>query len=101
MVITKDEYLSGNIREKIGIVDSYIARLKQASRMLDDSDERNAVEKELVRLEYQKSELEKVKPKELEASEINVRIGATWIPPKDIERFIYETLKTPGYARWD
>lgn len=99
--VTKDEYLSGNIREKIGIVDSYIARLKQASRMLDDSDERNVVEKELVRLEYQKSELEKVKPKELEASEINVRIGATWIPPKDIERFIYETLKTPGYARWD
>lgn len=40
-------------------------------------------------------------PKELEASEINVRLGATWIPPKDIERFIFETLKTPGYARWD
>ena len=34
-------------------------------------------------------------PKELEASEINVRLGATWIPPKDIERFIFETLKTP------
>ncbi len=45
--------------------------------------------------------MKKVKPKELEASEINVRIGATWIPSKDIERFIYETLKTPGYARWD
>ena len=40
-------------------------------------------------------------PKELEASEINVRFGATWIPPKDIERFIFETLKTPEYARWD
>ena len=37
--VTKDEYLSGNIREKIGIVDSYIARLKQASRMLDDSED--------------------------------------------------------------
>ena len=41
-----------------------------------------------------KAELQRVMPKELEASEINVRLGATWIPPKDIERFIFETLKT-------
>lgn len=40
-------------------------------------------------------------PKELEAIEINVKLDATWIPPKDNERFIFETLKTPGYARWD
>lgn len=53
------------------------------------------------RLEYQKAELTKVLPKELEASEINVRLGATWIPIKDIEKFIFETLKTPGWARWD
>lgn len=53
------------------------------------------------RLEYQKAELTKVLPKELEASEINVRLGATWIPNKDIEKFIFETLKTPGYAKWD
>lgn len=53
------------------------------------------------RLEYQKAELTKVLPKELEASEINVRIGATWIPIKDIEKFIFKTLKTPGWARWD
>lgn len=52
------------------------------------------------RLEYQKAELTKVLPKELEASEINVRLGATWIPIKDIEKFIFETLKTPGWARW-
>ena len=52
-------------------------------------------------MEYQKAELQKVMPKELEASEINIRLGATWIPVKDIERFIFETLKTPGYARWN
>ena len=101
--VTKDEYLSGNIREKIGIVDSYINRLRQAERMLSEGseNERETLVNELNRLEYQKAELQRVMPKELEASEINVRLGATWIPPKDIERFIFETLKTPGYARWD
>ena len=101
--VTKDEYLSGNIREKIGIVDSYINRLRQAERMLpeESENERKTLVNELSRLEYQKAELQRVMPKELEASEINVRLGATWIPPKDIERFIFETLKTPGYARWD
>ncbi|EJP18899.1 SNF2 family N-terminal domain protein [Peptostreptococcaceae bacterium AS15] len=101
--VTKDEYLSGNIREKIAIVDSYISRLKQAERMLkdDNQNEKEVLEKELNSLEYQKSELQSVMPRELEASEINVRLGATWIPAKDIEMFIFETLKTPSYARWD
>ncbi|HFI0170723.1 TPA: helicase-related protein [Streptococcus suis] len=101
--VTKDEYLSGNVREKIGIVDSYINRLRQAERMLpeESENERETLVNELSRLEYQKAELQRVMPKELEASEINVRLGAIWIPPKDIERFIFETLKTPGYARWD
>lgn len=45
------------------------------------------------RLEYQKAELTKVLPKELEASEINVRLGATWIPNKDIEKFTLKRLK--------
>ena len=101
--VTKDEYLSGNIREKIGIVDSYIARLSQAQRMLPDenTDEKELLANELNRLEFQKAELQKVMPKELEASEINVRLGAAWIPAKDIERFVFETLKTPGWARWD
>jgi len=99
--VTKDEYLSGNIREKIGIIDSCISKLRQAERtLLDDSDEqREALVNELELLEYQRAELQKVIPKELEASEINVRLGATWIPEKDIERFIFETLKTPGYAK--
>lgn len=105
--VTKDEYLSGNIRDKIAIVDSYLAKLRQTERELPHLGyEENGKEKELIsyemnRLEYQKAELTKVLPKELEASEINVRLGATWIPIKDIEKFIFETLKTPGYARWD
>ncbi|HDV4123977.1 TPA: DEAD/DEAH box helicase family protein [Enterococcus faecalis] len=105
--VTKDEYLSGNIRDKIAIVDSYLAKLRQTERELphlgydENGKEKELISYEMNRLEYQKAELEKVMPKELEASEINVRLGATWIPNKDIERFIFETLKTPGWARWD
>ncbi|OXZ30011.1 helicase [Finegoldia magna] len=105
--VTKDEYLSGNIRDKIAIVDSYIAKLRQTERELphlgyaEDGKEKELISYEMNRLEYQKAELTKVLPKELEASEINVRLGATWIPNKDIEKFIFETLKTPGYAKWD
>ncbi|HEL0144497.1 TPA: DEAD/DEAH box helicase family protein [Streptococcus equi subsp. zooepidemicus] len=105
--VTKDEYLSGNIREKISIVDSYLAKIRQTERELphlgyaEDGKEKELISYEMNRLEYQKAELTKVLPKELEASEINVRLGATWIPIKDIEKFIFETLKTPGWARWD
>lgn len=105
--VTKDEYLSGNIRDKIAIVDSYLAKLRQTERELphlgyaEDGKEKELISYEMNHLEYQKAELTKVLPKELEASEINVRLGATWIPIKDIEKFIFETLKTPGYARWD
>lgn len=105
--VTKDEYLSGNIRDKIAIVDSYLAKLRQTERELphlgyaEDGKEKELISYEMNRLEYQKAELTKVLPKELEASEINVRLGATWIPIRDIEKFIFETLKTPGYAKWD
>lgn len=105
--VTKDEYLSGNIRDKIAIVGSYLAKLRQTERELphlgyaEDGKEKELISYEMSRLEYQKAELTKVLPKELEASEINVRLGATWIPIKDIEKFIFETLKTPGWARWD
>lgn len=105
--VTKDEYLSGNIRDKIAIVDSYLAKLRQTERELphlgyaEDGKEKELISYEMNRLEYQKAELTKVLPKELEASEINVRLGATWIPIKDVEKFIFETLKTPGWARWD
>lgn len=43
----------------------------------------------------------KVLPKELEASDINIRLGATWIPVKDIEQFVYSILNTPGYLRFE
>ncbi|VOT05045.1 helicase [Streptococcus pneumoniae] len=105
--VTKDEYLSGNIRDKIAIVDSYLSKLRQTERELphlgyaEDGKEKELISYEMNRLEYQKAELTKVLPKELEASEINVRLGATWIPIKDVEKFIFETLKTPGWARWD
>lgn len=105
--VTKDEYLSGNIRNKIAIVDSYLSKLRQTERELphlgyaEDGKEKELISYEMNRLEYQKAELTKVLPKELEASEINVRLGAIWIPIKDIEKFIFETLKTPGWARWD
>lgn len=105
--VTKDEYLSGNIRDKIAIVDSYLSKLRQTERELhhlgfaENGKEKELISYEMNRLEYQKTELTKVLPKELEASEINVRLGATWIPIKDIEKFIFETLKTPGYAKWD
>ena len=105
--VTKDEYLSGNIRDKIAIVDSYLSKIRQTERELphlgyaEDGKEKELISYEMNRLEYQKAELTKVLPKELEASEISVRLGATWIPIKDIEKFIFETLKTPGWARWD
>ena len=105
--VTKDEYLSGNIRDKIAIVDSYLSKLRQTERELphlgyaEDGKEKELISYEMNRLGYQKAELTKVLPKELEASEISVRLGATWIPIKDIEKFIFETLKTPGYAKWD
>lgn len=90
--VTKDEYLSGNIRDKIAIVDSYLSKLRQTERELphlgyaEDGKEKELISYEMNRLEDQKAELIKVLPKELEASEINVRLGATWIPIKDYRK---------------
>ena len=105
--VTKDEYLSGNIREKIKFVDSYISKLRQTIKELphlgfdENGKEKTLLEGELAKLEYQKEELTKVLPKELEASDINIRLGATWIPVKDIEQFVYSTLNTPSYLRFE
>lgn len=108
--VPKDEYLSGNIREKVQVIDEYIVHMERLMRNQayyggqhggTDSFSEADIQKELLLLQGQKEELIKVMPKELTASEINVRLGATWIPPKDIEKFIFETLKTPGYSRWD
>ena len=76
-----DEYLSGNVREK----------LREARREVKQDPERYAPNVEA---------LEKVQPIDLTAAEISVRLGATWIPPEDYEDFMYELFGTPYYARW-
>lgn len=101
--VSVDEYLSGNIREKIGVLDEYIETVERTMCFIDEDDNSSLreVEENLVNLKMQKESLKEVMPKELTASEITVRLGATWIPEKDVENFIFETLKTPGFARWD
>ena len=89
--ITKDEYLSGNILNKIKDIERY-------EEILFNLPDEYQINLEL--LNYQKKELEKVMPKPLEASEINIRLGSTWIPPEYIKDFISETLKTSPYVTY-
>lgn len=77
---TADEYLSGNIRDKLKIAMVYA----------EENGKLFAANVEA---------LKKVQPPELDATEIDVRIGTTWIEPEDYEAFIYELLKTPRHAR--
>lgn len=76
---TADEYLSGNVRKK----------LREATRAAahDPAFQVNV------------SALEKAQPKDLDASEIEVRLGATWISPDYYRQFMYEVLGTPRYLR--
>ena len=74
---TADEYLSGNVREKLA-----------TARVFAENRPEFAINV---------TALEGVQPKELDASEIEVRIGATWIEPKYIEDFMRETFETPDY----
>lgn len=101
--VTADEYLSGNIRDKISILNNYLAYYNNALSFMPDSEVEKISEmkSELSSVEFQKKKLEEVMPNELTASEINVRLGATWIPEKDIKSFMVNLLKTPGYAMWD
>lgn len=78
--VSEDEYLSGNVRQKLRE-----ARLAAQSEPVYESN----VEALL-----------KVQPKDLTASEISVRLGTTWIPESDIEEFMFGLLETPNYARW-
>ena len=77
-----DEYLSGNVREKL-----VLAR-KSAELYPEDY---------TVNVEV----LERVQPKDLTASEIAVRLGATWLPTEIVEQFMFEFLGTPRYAQWN
>ena len=81
---TADEYLSGNVRDK----------LRVAKAMAADTDNPQAE-----RFAGNVTTLEKVQPEWIEASDIDVKIGNTWIEPLDYEQFIYELLNTPRRAR--
>lgn len=74
---TADEYLSGNVREKLSVARTFAENRPEYAINV--------------------TSLEGVQPKELDASEIEVRIGATWIATKYIEDFMHETFETPGY----
>ena len=74
---TADEYLSGNVREKLATAKVFAENRPEFAINV--------------------TALEGVQPKELDASEIEVRIGATWIEPKYIEDFMRETFETPDY----
>ena len=77
--VTADEYLSGNVREK----------LKIAKQFAENNPE----------YKINVEGLERVKIKDLSASEISVRLGATWIPTSDIEDFIFYLLEPTYYAK--
>lgn len=76
--VAADEYLSGNVRNKLTVAD-----------LAAKNDPELAVNVEA---------LEKVIPKDLSATEISVRLGATWIPQEDIQRFVMELLTPSSYA---
>lgn len=83
---TADEYLSGNVRDK----------LRMAKAIINDP---NLFESEKTMFGVNVVALEKVQPVDIEASDIDVRIGTTWIEPEDYEQFIYELLNTPRTAQ--
>ena len=77
--VTADEYLSGNVREKLKIVQEFVKNDSQ--------------------YEINVKALEQAQPKDLTASEISVRLGATWIPIDVVEQFIFELLKPQSSNR--
>ena len=77
-----DEYLSGNVREKL-------ATAKRSAALYPEDYTVNV------------QALEKVQPKDLTASEISVRLGATWVPTEIVEQFMFDFLDTPRYAQWN
>ena len=77
-----DEYLSGNVREKLAIA-------KRSAELSPEDYGENV------------RALESVQPVDLTASEISVRLGATWLPPEIIEEFMFELFSTPRYCQWN
>ena len=76
---TADEYLSGNVR----------AKLRTAQLAVETNPE----------FAVNVAALEKAQPKDLEASEIDVRLGATWLSPNIVQKFMEETFRVPYYMR--
>lgn len=127
--VSADEYLSGNIREKIEVVDAYIKNIdyeikrneeeldkphelqsgleagrsnqEELSHKSEIIDKISVLKQELSDLNYQKKRLEEVMPKTLEASDITVKMGSTWIPEKDYKSFMFNLLKTSASNRWN
>ena len=77
-----DEYLSGNVREKLAQV-------------------RPLAERDPDAFSAHVQALEAVQPVDLTASEISVRLGATWLPPEVVEEFMFHLLGTPRYMQWN
>ncbi len=77
-----DEYLSGNVRKKLELA-------KRTAELYPEDYNMNV------------EMLEKVQPVDLTASEISVRLGATWLPPEDVQQFMFELFQTPRYAQWN
>lgn len=77
-----DEYLSGNVREKL-------AWAKKSAEVYPEDYKINV------------EAMEKVQPKDLTASEIFVQLGTTWLPEEIAQQFMYEFLDTPRYAQWN
>lgn len=89
--LTADAYLSGDVRHK----------LRQANALLEGLT-RHSPQPEpetLQTLQAQILALQAVQPKDLEAGDIEVRLGSTWIPPEVVETFMYGLLNTPSYRR--
>ncbi|CAC9936949.1 hypothetical protein PEPCOX59622_01709 [Aedoeadaptatus coxii] len=99
--VSADEYLSGNIRDKIEVVDSYIKNIEKELGKEENLEDSKLLKKELEELHFQKAKLVEVMPKALDASEITVRMGATWIPEQDYKNFMFDLLKTPVSSRWN
>ena len=79
--VTSDEYLSGNIREKLKMAEASVGMHPEFATNIEA--------------------LKKVMPKDLTANEIGIKLGATWIPTEIIDNFMYELLETPNHAQWN
>ncbi len=80
--LTADEYLSGNVREKLAFA-------RKCAEVYPDLYTTNV------------QALERVQPTDLTASEIDLRLGATWLPPEIVEQFMFELFSTPNYCQWN